>query len=218
MATKNTKASTGSATKVAESGGTAMVVNIPALTTRKLKLRLRGITPLITHAWSEKAKKEMRDKQMGVARMKKEPKNPEAEFQGARYLDSKGRDCVKGDGIKNAIVSAARMVDDLKMTFLRNALFVEGDLIPIHHDAKKPTMREDMVRVGQGTADLRYRPEYNNWYVDVVISFNANALTVGQVVNLVRMAGFSVGIHEWRPERKGNFGRFDVEDMPEAAE
>jgi hypothetical protein len=33
-------------------------------------------------------------------------------------------------------------------------------------------MREDMVRIGMGTADIRYRGEFPEWSVDVPLRFN----------------------------------------------
>lgn len=184
-------------------------ISIPALQTGKIAMKIVGKTSLITHAWSEKATREMRDKQQGAAKMKKAPKDPKVDFEGAKYKDSKGRDCVQASFFKNAIVSACRYAEDMKMTVLRGALFVEGTLLPIQ--CSKCVMREDHVRVGMGTADLRYRPEYQDWSVDVVIEYNRNMLTVAQVINLVKLAGFSVGICEWRPEKNGDFGRFDVD-------
>jgi hypothetical protein len=40
-----------------------------------------------------------------------------------------------------------------------------------------PTMREDMVRVGMGTADIRYRGEYRTWRVKLQIRYNANMIS-----------------------------------------
>jgi hypothetical protein len=106
------------------------------------------------------------------------------------------------------MVAAARYADSMKMTHLRGAFFVIGDLIPIEYE--KCIMREDPVRVGMGTADLRYRPEYTNWRCTLTIEFNARAISAEQLLHLVKIAGFSVGICEWRPERNGQFGRFEL--------
>ncbi len=188
---------------------TSETMKIPEHNKQKLRMTLVGVTPLIVHAWSEKNKEMMRTKQQKGAKMAKEAKNPENDFNGAKYRDAKGRDCVRAAFFKNAIVSACRFADDLKMTVIRGALFVEGDMLPIKY--KECNMREDTVRVGMGTADLRYRPEYTDWSVDISVEYLANVLTPAQIVNLIRLAGFSVGICEWRPEKNGDFGRFEVD-------
>lgn len=199
-------------------------LTIPPLRKGRMGLRLSNITPLITHAWDEKALEMMRRKQQGLPDVGRPPKNPEQDFQAARYRDAQGRDCIQAHGIKRALVNAARFTDNMKMVQLRGALFVVGDKIPIlkHNGGKKPhvygkdvepIMREDMVRVGMGKADLRYRPQYDNWCMDVVVEYNANCLTDEQVLNMFRLAGFSIGFCEWRPECNGDYGRFDVEEV-----
>lgn len=192
-----------------ESKTTDTKVELLAIKQVSTTIKIRGTSTLITNNWSEKAKKQMRDKQQKLAKTAKEAKDPNADFEGAKYKDEKGRDCVPALAFKNAIVSAARFSDDLKMTVLRGAIFVPGELLPIKYS--ECTMREDMVRVGMGTADLRYRPEYHDWEIDLPIVFNAHVVSPAQVLNLLKLAGFSVGICEWRPEKNGQHGRFDVE-------
>jgi len=75
----------------------------------------------------------------------------------------------------------------------------------------EPSMREDMVRVGMGTADIRYRGEFKKWAVELLIRHNARVLSAEQVANLFNTAGFAIGVGEWRPQRDGSFGMFHVE-------
>jgi len=90
----------------------------------------------------------------------------------------------------------------------RQAFHVDGEYAVIEGD--EPTMREDMVRVGMGTADIRYRGEFRNWWTTIDIKYNANVLSAEQILNLMQTAGFAVGVGEWRPERDGQYGRFHV--------
>ena len=72
-------------------------------------------------------------------------------------------------------------------------------------------MRTDMVRVGMGSADVRYRPEYVQWDATLNIEFNEGVISVEQIHQLVKAAGDSCGIGEMRPEKgKFNFGRFKL--------
>lgn len=57
---------------------------------------------------------------------------------------------------------------------------------------------------------LRYRPRLDAWSVSGVLLFDPNMLTVLQVRRIVDDAGSKVGILDFRPAKKGPFGRFQV--------
>jgi hypothetical protein len=183
-------------------------IEIPRIEVGQFEIVLVGDSPLISHRWSEKAKKEMLDKQMKVAKKGKDAKDPDRDFRESIYHLPDGGYGFPSVAFKNAAVSACRFTDGTKMTVARGAFHVEGEFVRI--EGSEPTPREDMVRVGMGTADIRYRAEYLDWNVKVRISYNRHALSKEQIVNLFNLAGFGVGVGEWRPEKDGQFGRFHV--------
>lgn len=184
----------------------AQQITLPALRIETLTLMLIGNSPLIVHAWSEKAKRQMLEKQMKKAKQAKEAKDPEADYEACFYRTETGGYGFPAIGVKAAMVSAARYVD-LKMTVMRGAFHIDAEMLPV---IGEPRPREDMVRVGMGVADIRYRPEFVDWRIPVAIKFNASAISAEQIANLLNTAGFGVGIGEWRPERNGSYGRFHV--------
>lgn len=190
---------------------TAPVMALPAVDIRTLKLRIVNSedSSLVMHAWSQKAMKQMLDKQTKRASAGRAAKSPEEDYEGSLYRDTDGDYAFPSSAFKNAAVRAGTYTE-LKMTYLRGAFFVVGEMVKI---SGEPQMREDMVRVGQGTADIRYRAEFPKWEATLTVEYNARAISVEQVVNLFRVAGFSVGIGDWRPERDGNHGRFEVTDV-----
>lgn len=207
-------------------------IEIKPIKLERIRIRIKGDSPLIMHAWSEKAKKEMLDKQMKVTTTTaKSAKNPVEDFIRSMYwlspmpeemtmyayekaIESGARFGFPVTAIKQAAMATAYRMGwiDNQMA-LRGSFFIEGatsEMAEIVSD--KPEMREDMVKVGMGTADLRYRGQFNNWYSDLTIIFNANGkYTKEQIVNFINAAGFCCGIGEWRPERDGQFGMFHVE-------
>ena len=188
-------------------------VTIPAIDIRNITLTLIGDAPLIVHKWSEKAKRQMLEKQTKAARTAKEAKNPEQDYMDSLYVMEDGRYGFPAIGIKAAAVSACRFVEGMRMTEARGAFHINAELLPVNGT---PTMREDMVRVGMGVADLRYRGEFKlPWSIEVPIAYNAKFITVAQIVNLFNNAGFGVGIGEWRPDRDGQMGRFHVASSEE---
>lgn len=215
------------------------VVEIKPIEVVETTVRIYGDTPLIMHAWSAKAKKEMLDAQQGKKKGKqKEPKNPMFDFVESIYwLDKKPpitndmsvedseiafaefmqnenpRFGFPATAFKQAAISAAyRMGWSKDKMSIRGAFYIQGDengMVEIHSD--NPIMREDMVKIGMGTADLRYRGEFRNWYADLNISYNKNGnFALSTIVNMINAGGYICGVGEWRPERDGTYGMFHV--------
>lgn len=184
------------------------VVELKSIRIERINLEIEGDSALIVHAWSAKAKKEMLDKQMKKAKTAKDAKDPQRDYEEAFYRLPDGKPGFPTIAFKQAAVSAGgRFSDGLKMTELRGAFFIDGELAEIKGN---PNVREDMVRVGMGTADIRYRPEFKTWRVTLPIKYNADKISLEQLVNLFNLAGFGVGVGEWRPEKDGQYGMFHV--------
>lgn len=192
---------------VSKSTPATETISIPSIEVRTMRLRLIGDSPLISHAWSEKAKKQMLDKQMKKAKTAKEAKDPHQDYIDSMYVHPEGGYGFPCVAFKAAAVGACRFSDGVKMTEARGAFHVVGELAQIEGE---PNMRQDMVRIAMGTADIRFRGEFKKWAVELTISYNAAALSAEQIVNLFNIAGFGVGVGEWRPERDGSYGRFHV--------
>lgn len=199
---------------------TMLGVEIPEINLRTMKLTIVGDSPLIVHAWSEKAKKMILDKQMKKATTAKEAKDPWIDFCESLYwLDGMPDKPTEEDiatarfgfpacGFKAAAVDAGYQQGILaKKTTARGAFHIIGDMVEIKGT---PTMREDMVRIGMGTADIRYRGEFKEWTAELIIRYNPNVMSAEQIVNLINMGGFANGIGEWRPSKDGSFGTFHV--------
>jgi hypothetical protein len=173
-----------------------------------MQIRLIGDAPLICHAWSQKAKQQMLDKQTKQAKAARAAKDPMQDFLDSLYPFPGGGYGFPAIGLKSSAVDACSHVEGITKVEARGAFHIQAELVKI--ESGEPTMREDMVRVGLGTADIRYRGQFLKWAINVPITFNAGVLSVGQITNLFNVAGFSIGIGEWRPQRDGMFGLFHV--------
>jgi len=191
-----------------------MTIQLPTI--KRLSLTLVGISSLITHRYSEKAKKMVRDKQQKKAKAPRAAKDPIEEFQASKYVVTPKRGkrkevCgIPAAAIKATAIRGCKLIG-LVMKDSQGAFFVNGDILPLKYD--ECVMREDRVVIGQGTLDMRYRPEFKNWSVKVEIEYNSNCISHEEIISAYAAAGFGVGVGEWRPERKGgNFGRFKVDN------
>jgi hypothetical protein len=109
---------------------------------------------------------------------------------------------------KAAAVDAATFVDGITKVEMRGAFHINDELVKIEGS---PAPREDVVRVGMGTADLRYRAEFKKWKTTLTIRYNSRAISAEQITNMFQNAGFAIGIGEWRPQKDGRNGMFHVQ-------
>lgn len=174
---------------------------------RRVNLRIVGDSPLITHAWATKAKQMMLDKQMKRGTQAKEAKDPERDYEESLYRLPDGSCGFPAIGVKASAIRGAKGLG-MVMTDAKAAFHIDGELLRINGE---PHPREDMVRVGMGTADIRYRGEFSDWSIDLPITYNARIISAEQIVAMLDAGGFGTGIGEWRPEKDGQFGRFHVE-------
>ena len=214
------------------------IVEIKPIEMKTVEVTLIGDTPLIMHAWSEKAKRMMLEAQQGKSKGKKKPlRNPVDDFiQSIYWLTEKPEysdepteeECEKAfetaidngakfgfpvTAFKQAAISAAYRMGWVKNQMgLRGAFFIESeydDMLEIKSDT--PVMREDMVKIGMGTADIRYRGEFRNWSTTFKVKYNANGeFSLSNIINIINAGGTICGVGEWRPERDGQFGMFHV--------
>jgi hypothetical protein len=199
-------------------------IELPKLNVQIMEVTLIGDSPLIVHAWSMKAKKEMLDKQTKKAKGAREAKDPNADFLASMYRLADGGHGFPSVAFKNAAVTAGTSVAGITKVAARQAFHILGEdadvkgafdgsksrVNLVRIEGAEPEIREDMVRVGMGTADLRYRAEYSGWHAKILVRFNANVLSPEQILNLLNTAGFAVGVGEWRPEKDGQSGLFHV--------
>jgi hypothetical protein len=145
----------------------------------------------------------------------KQPKDPEAEYLAAFYRLKDGQLGFPATAFKQATVGGARFYSSVTMTSLRSALFMRGepgeDGTPLFPIMGEPHMREDVVRVGRGGTDLRYRPQFDEWSTTLVVVYVTSMLTRGSLLSLIDAGGLGVGVGEWRPERDGDFGTYRVD-------
>jgi hypothetical protein len=220
------------------------VVNLGALLSstaiyQSFAVWLVGDTPLITHAWSQKAKMEMLQKQVKATKAGKEARDPHDDFVNSLYemgTDKKGNP-IYGfpvTGIKNAILSSAHKDKGVARSVVQSALWLDADMVRVRPAlanaicdmplvrifGSAPEMREDMVKIGSGlnkVANLAYRGQFTDWAVKITGRFNKTVLSPEALSFLSSEAGLGIGIGEWRNERRGIFGAFRLANATEEA-
>lgn len=191
-----------------------------------------GDTPLITHAWSEKARREMLEKQVKATKGGKVARDPQQDFVSSLYEMGDGSYGFPATGVKNCILASAHKDKGIARTAVMAALWIDAQmvrtrpalagavcdmpLLRIYGGA--PEMREDMVKIGSGlnkVANLSYRGQFTVWALKLSGRFNADVITPEALAFLIQESGMACGLGEWRNERKGMFGAFHLADTAE---
>lgn len=201
---------------------TSVVISPPKF--KVVVFHIVGVTPLVIHRFSAKTKAEMKQKMEGgkAASSKKDrqPKMTDDLYHEARYISPDGWDGFNASSIRNAMISACRLVG-FKMTLAKLSFSVIADgwdkdepQIPLIKIIGNPVKQEDMARVATGQPYVTVRPAYHGWKADVKVRWDNDQFTLGDVTNLLMRVGMQVGIGEGRPDSKNSggmgWGLFDI--------
>lgn len=209
-------------------------VDLPVLLRRTVELKVESLTPLISHAWNEEALHDMFDRVTKSPSGGKKKRDPFREFEGSLYKCSGGGFGLPAPAFKACAVTAANDVK-LKQTEMRRAFHVNTYTIrvkgppittPVTEWDKKYwealtdyrsegiSMRMDVGRNKNGGADLRFRAWWPTWSCVLPIEINEAVISTEQLVNLFNVAGYGVGVGDYRPSspsvKSGEFGRFKI--------
>lgn len=206
-------------------------VKLDRIDVETLYVPIIGTSPLIVHNFSEKSKRQMLEAQQGKKKVK-EIRDPKAEYEASFYriLRSDMPNVGTPDqpveaygfpvtAFKAATTSAARFYDkSITMTALRQFLFFRGVLTKADPQMLVeikgvPEMREDVVRLGgpSRSADLRYRPMFPEWTTVLTVTYVKSSIDRNSVLSLIDAGGMGIGVGEWRPEKRGEYGTYEVD-------
>lgn len=184
---------------------------------------------LVIHRFSAKTKAEMKAKmeqgKSAGSRKNREAKDTDQTFLEARYISKDGWDGFHAAALRNAMISACRLVG-FKMTLAKLSVFIEADgrdamehQIPLVRIYADPVKQEDMARVETGQPYVTIRAAYHDWKAKVRIRWDADQFTLDDVTNLLVRVGMQVGLCEGRPDSKNSagmgWGLFQVEQSNE---
>lgn len=201
------------------------VVTISPPKFERIRLRLVGTAPYMQARFSAKAMQAMKSKMEAGPTAKKggrkDARDFDDDFRAAQHIAADGWNGVPAAALRNACIDVCRMVG-FKMTHAKMSIFVEADGFDkvdgtplVRLDAREPERVDMATRNATGVADIRVRPMWREWALNVIIRFDADQFTTSDVVNLISRAGEQVGIGEGRPFSKSSnglgFGTFTVE-------
>jgi hypothetical protein len=188
-------------------------VKVDPLLIATMKTTITGLTPLLLNKMSDKEKQSMLDKQMGKGSEKNKIRNPNQEVEDKIHKMSNGKIGIPIVAVKKAMVEAAPYLE-LEKKLVRGSMFVlpqDNNLVPIKYS--KMVVNEAITRDSgiNRTPRTTFRPEFQDWSCEFTIKYNARQITPDQIINLLKVAGFHVGLGSWRPLTDGVYGTFTVQ-------
>ena len=201
------------------------IIHIPPLVQETIGLRLVGDRPLLInnkagmaailggyHPTKDPHKKPTNDQLYAWAfypmpKSKYPPPSP------------KGLYGIPASGIKKCADAAARttgITDNTTIGSIAKSFFVladDGGLCQLKYKKFERDIRSVNIGSGQkSTPDMRHRPIFYDWSVDVRVLYNPKIMSPEQLVNLFMHAGAYIGWGEMRAQKKqGECGGFYVE-------
>jgi hypothetical protein len=134
------------------------------------------------------------------------------------YLDDDSRPIIPNLNLVRCFLNAGAYFN-LHPAELVHSIGIRQAFIPI---LSQKGWRVDTRLVRNPTTMTRqpcHRPRFDEWAVKADLELDEGLLSVGMARNLIERAGSRVGLGDFRPERGGPFGRFQLDrwDIPEMA-
>jgi hypothetical protein len=186
--------------------------------------RLIGQAPYMQCRFSLKAIQKIKEThqqgQQARSKRTREARDFDDDYQNAMHKFEDGRCGIPCSAFRNALISTCRVVG-FKMTIAKLSLFIQKDGLdvvdgtPLVRIEGEPEQSILPVRNATGVIDLRVRPLWREWAVNLRVRWDADQFSATDVTNLLVRAGRQVGIGEGRPDSRDSngieYGLFSVE-------
>lgn len=167
---------------------------------KQAKATIRGLSPLLMHRFPMEPVEAI------------DKKSPEEQARLSLY-ERDGAPFIPGVNVHRMLIAAAAYSKGKGRATLGKiasaALFVDEAELPLGETPWTIDSRPVVIAATKGRI-VRHRPRFDAWEVSFTISYDETLLTETQVRRIVDDGGQRVGLLDFRPEKKGSFGRFRV--------
>ena len=136
----------------------------------------------------------------------------------ATYRNAKGQLVIPTDNLYRALITAGSKVKKGKSNFsttVASALILSDDLALLDENNKPITDFVTDIRRGKnpstkGSVPI-IRARINDWRGKLTISYDETLIKETDLLQIVEALGRTVGLLDFRPEKKGSYGHFVVD-------
>lgn len=191
---------------------------------KEIKLKITGLSPLLMHSDRMSNPLDAITKAHKVLTSKRKKTDEDhvaiakSEWMGSLYHDPKQGLFLPSQNVMSSIRGGAKL-NKLGTQFGRAALCLEERLTLATQLPKDLNAAWEMGQftdarsvVVQRARLMRYRPRFDQWSTTITIHYAPDVLDKAQIIQAAENAGRLIGIGDFRPEKSGIFGRFQVEE------
>jgi hypothetical protein len=179
-----------------------------------INVQIQGVSPLLCNRFHEAAQEKASNG--STLTLRGEKGTPREQAEPKLYLSSEGKPVIPAPNLSAAIVEAGKFVKSgkSKLTTVRSSLIPAGLAIveieiPIA-PAKWEVDSRAVVIPATGGRVMCHRPRFDEWTLKCTLDVDGNFFSERLVRELLDLAGARIGLGDFRPSRKGPFGRFKV--------
>lgn len=174
----------------------------------KIKINIEGLTPLIVNRFHEEAAEEATS---GMRSARKERPAPDDDAASRLYQNGNGP-YLPAENIRQSIIEAAKRFKigrRAATTDVAASIFIMPFELPLvgswHTDSRA------VVIPATGGRILRHRPMFDEWSINFELQLDTDTGIDEKLIReIVASAGKLVGLGDFRPARKGPYGRFNI--------
>ena len=171
------------------------------MATKIIQCKIQGISPLLMHAFPMQT----------VDGIDKASAAEQAEH--AAYRTPEGQLYVPGINIQRAIVAGAAYSKGKGRASLQKpvaaCVLVTPERCLLNQDGYEIDARPVVIPATKGRI-IRVRPRFDQWELSFQVEYDNTLLKEDELRRVIDDTGLRVGLLDFRPEKKGPFGRFMV--------
>lgn len=187
---------------------------------KRIEVELTGTSPLLVNRMTDEQLLALHTREK---RKFKAPKDPRDEAAEKVYQTREGRPYLPTENLMACFISAGqyikldgkRQMSTKQSTLLPGFLTIEDAYLPlITGKTRAAASWEVDMRQGRnpngGEAVCIIRPRFDRWAVTASLLVDTDSITEQVIRELVDIAGSRIGLCDFRPQRRGIFGKFNV--------
>ncbi|MDD2753024.1 MAG: hypothetical protein PHT44_00170 [Candidatus Portnoybacteria bacterium] len=184
-----------------------------------VKAKFTGVSPILMNPATDDMLNELFGG-AGARKAKDADKTPDQEAAKKVIKNENGIIGIPASYLFSCLVEAGRLVklegkraiSTKDTTLLPSFLAIEEIFFPFHNQEEKwKTDKRRGIIPGKGITVCIVRPRFDKWVFSATFTIDEKACAEDKAKTLVERAGSSVGLGDFRPARRGPFGRFRIE-------